>query len=70
MFAKSMFFSLLLIAFAHFISLSEFAIAFLEAKERCNARVRHGSFDTSVLEIDQQDLKLFLDALSEGPEYS
>ncbi|KAF9049275.1 CDC45-like protein [Hymenopellis radicata] len=46
---------------------NEFALQFLDAKERCNARIRHGSFDTSVLEIDQHDLKLFLDTLCEGP---
>ena len=47
---------------------SEFGLAFLDAKERCNARTRHGSFDTSVLEINQMDLKIFLETLCEGAE--
>ncbi|KAK7449691.1 DNA replication initiation factor cdc45 [Stygiomarasmius scandens] len=48
---------------------NEFGLAFLDAKERCNARTRHSSFDTSVLEINHDDLKVFLEALCEGPEY-
>ncbi len=44
---------------------SEFSLSFLFAKERCNARTRHGSFDTSVLEINKDDLKLFLETLCE-----
>ncbi|EGN96057.1 hypothetical protein SERLA73DRAFT_112122 [Serpula lacrymans var. lacrymans S7.3] len=47
---------------------NEFGLAFLDAKERCNARTRHGSFDTSVLEINQEDLKLFLETLCEVGE--
>ncbi|KAJ7724088.1 CDC45-like protein [Mycena maculata] len=47
---------------------NEFGLAFLDAKERCNARTRHGSFDTSVLEINQEDLKIFLETLCEGPD--
>ncbi|KAF8184867.1 CDC45 family [Mycena galopus ATCC 62051] len=47
---------------------NEFGLAFLDAKERCNARTRHGSFDTSVLEINQEDLKVFLETLCEAPE--
>jgi cell division control protein 45 len=42
---------------------SPFGLAFLEAKERCNARARHGSFDTSVLEVNKDDLNIFLQAL-------
>ena len=45
---------------------SEFGLAFLDAKERCNARTRHGSFDTSVIEIDKDDLKTFLGTMCEG----
>lgn len=45
---------------------SEFGLAFLDAKERCNARTRHGTFDTNVLEIKQDDLNLFLQTLCEG----
>ncbi|KAH9934679.1 CDC45-like protein-domain-containing protein [Fomitopsis serialis] len=44
---------------------NEFGLAFLDAKERCNARTRHGSFDTSVLEINKDDLKVFLETLCE-----
>lgn len=47
---------------------SEFGLAFMDAKERCNARTRHGSFDTSVLEIKQSDLKQFLVMLCEGAD--
>ncbi|KAJ7197149.1 CDC45-like protein [Mycena pura] len=47
---------------------NEFGLAFLDAKERCNARTRHGSFDTSVLEINQEDLKVFLETLCEGAD--
>lgn len=45
---------------------SEFGLAFLDAKERCNARTRHGTFDTNVLEIKKEDLDLFLQTLCEG----
>ena len=44
---------------------SEFGLAFLDAKERCNARTRHGSFDTSVIEINKDDLPVFLETLCE-----
>ncbi|KAL1944584.1 hypothetical protein VTO73DRAFT_3014 [Trametes versicolor] len=47
---------------------NEFGLAFLDAKERCNARTRHGTFDTSVLEINKEDLKVFLETLCEGGE--
>ncbi|KAK7049250.1 DNA replication initiation factor cdc45 [Paramarasmius palmivorus] len=47
---------------------NEFGLAFLDAKERCNARTRHSSFDTSVLEINTDDLKMFLETLCEGPD--
>ncbi|KAG7086638.1 hypothetical protein E1B28_002580 [Marasmius oreades] len=47
---------------------NEFGLAFLDAKERCNARTRHSSFDTSVLEINEADLKMFLETLCEGPD--
>ncbi|KAI0748281.1 CDC45-like protein [Daedaleopsis nitida] len=45
---------------------NEFGLAFLDAKDRCNARTRHGTFDTSVLEINKDDLKVFLETLCEG----
>ncbi|KAH9945982.1 CDC45-like protein [Epithele typhae] len=47
---------------------NEFGLAFLDAKERCNARTRHGTFDTSVLEINRDDLKVFLETLCESRE--
>ncbi|KAJ3863879.1 CDC45-like protein [Lentinula novae-zelandiae] len=48
---------------------NEFGLAFLDAKERCNARTRHSSFDTSILEINQADLPVFLETLCEGYGY-
>jgi len=45
---------------------NEFGLAFMDAKERCNARTRHGTFDTNVLEINKDDLKVFLETLCEG----
>ncbi|KAF9218521.1 CDC45-like protein [Gyrodon lividus] len=47
---------------------NEFGLAFINAKDRCNARSSHNSFNTSVLEIDQEDLKVFLEALCEVGE--
>ncbi|KAH7909249.1 CDC45 family [Hygrophoropsis aurantiaca] len=47
---------------------NEFGMAFMQAKERCHARSRYSSFNTSVLEINQQDLKIFLEALCEVGE--
>ncbi|KAL4253840.1 CDC45 family protein [Abortiporus biennis] len=47
---------------------NEFGLAFLDAKERCNARTRHGTFDTSVIEINKDDLKVFLETLCEANE--
>ncbi|THG99216.1 hypothetical protein EW026_g3104 [Hermanssonia centrifuga] len=45
---------------------NEFGLAFLDAKERCNARTRHGSFDTSVIEINKADLNIFLETMCEA----
>jgi hypothetical protein len=50
------------------IYFSEFGLAFLDAKERCNARTKFSSWDTSVIEIEQADLKIFLETLCEGAE--
>ncbi|KIY43614.1 CDC45-like protein [Fistulina hepatica ATCC 64428] len=47
---------------------NEFGLAFLDAKERCNARTRHSSFDTSIIEISKPDLRIFLETLCEGPQ--
>ncbi|EIW85425.1 CDC45-like protein [Coniophora puteana RWD-64-598 SS2] len=44
---------------------NEFGVAFMDAKERCNARTKHTTFDTNVLEINQDDLKFFLETLCE-----
>ncbi|KAB5596531.1 PAB-dependent poly(A)-specific ribonuclease subunit PAN2 [Ceratobasidium theobromae] len=40
-----------------------FGLAFLQAKEESNARTRHGTFDTSVVEVNMDDLQLFTEAL-------
>ncbi|KAI9569534.1 CDC45 family [Boletus coccyginus] len=50
------------------VTKNEFGLAFINAKERCNARSSHNSFNTSILEIDQNDLKVFLEALCEVGE--
>jgi cell division control protein 45 len=47
---------------------SEFAIAFLDAKIKCNAEGTYQTHDTSVIQIKEDDLKLFLDTLCLGPE--
>ncbi|KAI6019747.1 CDC45 family [Pisolithus orientalis] len=47
---------------------NEFGLAFINAKDRCNARSSHNSFNTSVLEVDREDLKMFLEALCEVGE--
>ncbi|KAH8829515.1 CDC45-like protein [Flagelloscypha sp. PMI_526] len=46
---------------------NEFGLAFLDAKQKCNAKTRHSTFDTSILEIEKEDLKMFLDALCNDP---
>ena len=47
---------------------SDFGLAFLAAKEKCNSVTRHTSLDASILEIEQKSLKTFLNALCEGPD--
>ena len=42
---------------------SQFGLAFLAAKDRSNARTRHGTFDTSVVEVNKEDLTVFLEQL-------
>jgi len=42
---------------------SKFSLSFHEAIEHCNVDVQFGSFDASVVEIEKQDLKVFLDAV-------
>ncbi|KAG8907305.1 hypothetical protein FRB99_004754 [Tulasnella sp. 403] len=44
---------------------NHFGVAFLEAKERSNARTRHSTFDTSVIEVNVEDLPAFVDALDD-----
>jgi cell division control protein 45 len=44
---------------------SQFSQAFLEAQRKSNADIQYGSFDLSIMEIDQKDLRTFLDALCE-----
>ncbi|KAG5645924.1 hypothetical protein DXG03_005071 [Asterophora parasitica] len=47
---------------------NDFGAAFIGATQRCNTQTQHTSFDASVLEIPQKDLKIFLDALCDGPD--
>lgn len=47
-------------------SYSHFGVAFVEAKIRSNARTRHGTFDTSVVEVNKEDLTSFLEELQLG----
>ncbi|KAG6819535.1 hypothetical protein H0H93_010921 [Arthromyces matolae] len=47
---------------------NEFSVSFMNARIKSNADLRHASFDGSVVEIDREVLKLFLDALCEGPQ--
>lgn len=42
---------------------SQFGVAFLEAQSRSNARTKHSSFDTSVVEVSKEDLQAFLTKL-------
>lgn len=44
---------------------SQFSQAFLDAQQKSNADIQYGSFDLSIMEIDQKDLRTFLDALCE-----
>ncbi|KAG6917784.1 hypothetical protein DXG01_001056 [Tephrocybe rancida] len=47
---------------------NEFSQTFLSARKKSHAETRHASFDMTVLELPQKDLKIFLDALCEGPD--
>ncbi|XP_006458240.1 hypothetical protein AGABI2DRAFT_199684 [Agaricus bisporus var. bisporus H97] len=47
---------------------NHFALAFVEARDRCNATTHHSSFDTSIIEVRREHIKTFLAALCEGPE--
>lgn len=42
---------------------NQFGLAFMEAQNRSNARTRHSAFDTSVVEVDKEDLQPFLTKL-------
>ena len=42
---------------------SQFGLAFLDAKAKANAKTRHGSFETNVVEVDKDDLVAFMTAL-------
>ncbi|CCA74544.1 related to TSD2 protein, required for DNA replication [Serendipita indica DSM 11827] len=42
---------------------NQFGMAFLEAQSRSNARTRHSTFDTNVVEVDKEDLTSFLTKL-------
>jgi hypothetical protein len=54
----------LLCRFCAHVSISTFGLAFLQAKEESNARTRHGTFDTSVVEVNMDDLQVFTEALA------
>ncbi|KAG9028216.1 hypothetical protein FRB95_006751 [Tulasnella sp. JGI-2019a] len=45
-----------------------FGSAFLDAKDKSHAQTRHGTFDTSVIEVNGSDLTSFIDALEDGCE--
>lgn len=45
---------------------NDFAMTFLHARDRSKAEVKHTSFDTSVIEVEQNELTSFLEALTEG----
>ncbi|KAG8881426.1 hypothetical protein FRB98_004361 [Tulasnella sp. 332] len=47
---------------------NHFGSAFIEAKQRSHARTRHGTFTTSVIEVNGSDLAAFIDALEDGCE--
>ena len=42
---------------------SRFGAAFRGAAQRTNARIKHDSFDTSVIEVQREDLRKFIDCL-------
>ena len=44
---------------------SKFSLSFHDAIDYCKVDVQFGSFDASVVEIEKQDLKAFLDAVCE-----
>ncbi|KAG6891331.1 hypothetical protein C0992_008785 [Termitomyces sp. T32_za158] len=46
---------------------NEFTRTFVNARKLCRAELRHTSFDATVVELPQKDLRIFLDALCEGP---
>ena len=41
-------------------------MTFLHARDRSKAEVKHTSFDTSVIEVEQNELTSVLEALTEG----
>lgn len=47
-------------------SISPFSLAFIKAKTRSGARTRYRTFDTSVVEVNKEDLTGFLEALQIG----
>ncbi|KAG6845236.1 hypothetical protein H0H87_012228 [Tephrocybe sp. NHM501043] len=47
---------------------NEFNRTFLAARDKCHTETKYASFDMTVLELPQKDLKIFLDALCEGPD--
>ena len=43
-----------------------FGAAFREAADKTNSRIRHDAFETSVMEIQRDDLQRFLELLHSG----
>ncbi|KAG8954563.1 hypothetical protein FRC03_011424 [Tulasnella sp. 419] len=44
---------------------NHFGLAFLAAKDRAHARTRHGTFETSAVEVNRSDFKAFISALAD-----
>lgn len=49
----------------HWSLSSRFATTFVQAVESCDVNISYSSFDCSIVEIDQKDLKKFLDKVCE-----
>jgi len=49
--------------FFFFFLNSTFGLAFQNTAQRTNARVKHDSFDASVIEVKKEDLKTFIESL-------
>jgi len=45
---------------------NSFGVAFREAADKCSARIKHDGFETSVMEVQKDDLNKFLEVLHSG----